>query len=74
MHTALLIAQIVVSLLLSFLILIQERGSGLGEGIAGMGGATIQVKKRGAERILAQATVVMIIVFLGLSLSLNFVQ
>lgn len=74
MHTALLITQIVVSLLLSLLILIQERGSGLGEGIAGTGGATIQVKKRGAERVLAQVTVVMIVVFLGLSLSLNFVQ
>lgn len=74
MQNALLITQIVVSLLLSLLILIQERGSGLGEGIAGMGGTTIQVKKRGAERVLAQVTVVLIVVFLGLSLSLNFVQ
>lgn len=74
MQNALLIGQIVVSLLLSLLILIQERGSGLGEGIAGMGGTTIQVKKRGAERILAQLTVGMIVLFLGLSLSLNFVQ
>lgn len=74
MQNALLISQIVVSLLLSLLILVQERGSGLGEGIAGVGGATIQTKKRGAEKVLAQLTIVMIVLFLGLSLSLNFVQ
>ncbi|MEK9160291.1 MAG: preprotein translocase subunit SecG [Patescibacteria group bacterium] len=74
MQNALIIVQIVVSLLLSLLILIQERGSGLGEGIAGVGGATIQTKKRGAEKVLAQLTVLMIVLFLGLSLSLNFVQ
>lgn len=74
MQTALLIAQIVTSLLLSLLILIQERGSGLGEGIAGVGGGAIQTKKRGAEKILANLTIVLIVLFLGLSLSLNFVQ
>ena len=74
MQNALIIVQIVVSLLLSLLILIHERGSGLGEGIAGVGGATIQTKKRGAEKVLAQLTVLMIVLFLGLSLSLNFVQ
>jgi preprotein translocase subunit SecG len=74
MQTALLIAQIIVSILLAILILIQERGSGLGEGIAGVGGGAIQTKKRGAERVLAQATVGMIVLFLVLSLSLNFVQ
>lgn len=74
MQTALLITQITISILLSLLILIQERGSGLGEGIAGVGGTTIQTKKRGAEKVLAQLTVVLIVVFLGLSLSLNFVQ
>ena len=74
MQTALLVTQIVTSILLSLLIGIQERGSGLGEGIAGMGGATIQVKKRGAEKILANLTIVMIVLFLGFSLALNFVQ
>ena len=74
MQNALIIVQIVVSLLLSLLILIQERGSGLGEGIAGVCGATIQTKKRGSEKVLAQLTVLMIVLFLGLSLSLNFVQ
>lgn len=74
MQNALLVTQIIVSLLLALLILIQERGSGLGEGIAGVGGATIQTKKRGAEKVLAQLTIALIVLFLGLSLSLNFVQ
>jgi len=74
MQTTILIAQIVASILLALLILIQERGSGLGEGIAGVGGMTIQTQKRGAEKVLANLTVGMIVVFLVLSLSLNFVQ
>lgn len=74
MQTALLITQIIVSLFLALLILIQERGSGLGEGIAGVGGVTIQTKKRGAEKVLANLTIASIVLFLGLSLSLNFVQ
>lgn len=74
MQNALLVTQIIVSLLLALLILIQERGSGLGEGIAGVGGTTIQTKKRGAEKVLAQLTIALIVLFLGLSLSLNFVQ
>lgn len=73
MQTAILISQIVVSILLSLLILIQERGSGLGEGIAGVGGTTIQTKKRGAEKVLANLTVGMIVLFLALSLTLNFI-
>ena len=73
MQTAILIAQIVISILLSLLILIQERGSGLGEGIAGVGGTTIQTKKRGAEKVLANLTVAMIVLFLALSLTLNFI-
>ncbi len=73
MQTAILITQIVVSILLSLLILIQERGSGLGEGIAGVGGTTIQTKKRGAEKVLANLTVAMIVLFLALSLTLNFI-
>lgn len=73
MQTVILITQIVISVLLSLLILIQERGGGLGEGIAGVGGTTIQTKKRGAEKVLANLTVAMIVLFLALSLTLNFI-
>lgn len=71
MHTALLITQIVIGILLILVILIQEKGSGLGEAIGGTG-ANYQTVKRGAEKVLARTTVVLVAVFLGLSLALNF--
>lgn len=70
-HTILLISQIVSALLLALLILVQEKGSGLGEAIGGVG-ANYQTTKRGAEKFLANATVLMLIVFISLSLALNF--
>lgn len=74
MHTALLIAQVVLAIFLVVLITAQEKASGLGEAISGIGGSPIQSKKRGAEKILAQVTVLTVVLFLGLSLALNFVQ
>jgi len=74
MQTALLIIQLVLAVLLVLLILIQERGSGLGEAISGVGGAPIQSQKRGAEKILAQSTIVLVTLFLGLSLAVNFIS
>lgn len=74
MQTTLLITQLVLAVLLVLLILIQERGSGLGEAISGVGSSPIKTQKRGAEKILAQLTVVATVLFLGLSLALNFVQ
>mgnify|MGYP001577698924 CR=1 FL=1 len=74
MQTTLLITQLVLAVLLVLLILVQERGSGLGEAISGIGGSPIQTQKRGAEKILAQSTIVLVTLFLGLSLALNFIQ
>jgi protein translocase SecG subunit len=74
MHNALLITQVVLSILLALLIGVQERGSGLGEGIAGVGGTTIQVKKRGAEKVLANLTILMVVLFFASSLALNFIE
>ncbi len=74
MHTALLVTQMVLALILVILITIQEKAGGLGEAISGIGGAPIQTKKRGAEKILSQATILSVVLFLGLSLALNFVQ
>lgn len=74
MQLTLLIAQMVISFLLIFLILIQEKGSGLGEAISGVGAQNIQMKKRGAEQVLAYITVVGVILFLSLSLVSNFIQ
>ena len=72
MQTALFITQIASGLLLALLILIQEKGSGLGEAIGGTG-ASYQSTKRGAEKVLANTTGVLLVVFVVLSLTLNFI-
>lgn len=71
MHTVLIITQIIVGILLALLILVQEKGSGLGEAIGGTG-ANYQTVKRGAEKVLANTTIVMVAIFLGISLAINF--
>jgi protein translocase SecG subunit len=70
-HTILLVSQLVSAGLLALLILVQEKGSGLGEAIGGVG-ANYQTTKRGAEKFLANATVIMLTLFIALSLALNF--
>lgn len=72
MQTTLLIAQQISGLFLVLLILIQEKGSGLGEAIGGVGGG-YQTTKRGAEKVLARATFVFLVAFIALSLTLNFI-
>ncbi len=61
------IAQIITSVLLIFLILIQERSSGL-SGIFGGGESDIYQTRRGLERLIFFATIVLIIIFAALSL------
>ncbi len=73
MKTALLILQMVSGVLLALTILVQEKGSGLGEAIAGSAGSQIQTKKRGVEKIMATVTVVFFVAFVLLSLALNFI-
>lgn len=72
MQQTLLIAQQITGILLVLLILVQEKGSGLGEAIGGVG-ANYQTTKRGAEKVLARTTVVFLVAFLGLSITLNFI-
>ncbi|EKD48176.1 MAG: hypothetical protein ACD_65C00081G0001 [uncultured bacterium] len=71
MHSILLTLQVVVSIFLVFAILLQQRGSGLGATFGG--GGEFYATKRGAEKILANATVILVVMFLGLSLGLLFV-
>lgn len=73
MQTALVIIQIVAAVLLVFVILVQEKGSGLGEAIAGGSASSFQTSKRGAEKVLSQITVGLLVLFLLVSLALNFV-
>jgi preprotein translocase subunit SecG len=62
---ALNIGQILVSLVLIFVILLQAKGSGFG---AGLGGTTSAFRtRRGLEKTLFQATIVLTALFLAMS-------
>jgi preprotein translocase subunit SecG len=63
MHTLLKYFQLVVSILLILAILVQNRSSGLSSTFGGSG--TIQVKKRGAEKVLYNATIVLAVIFVA---------
>ena len=63
----LLIAQSIVALLLTVSILLQNRGSGLGGAFGGDFGS--YYAKRGLEKFLLYATVVLAIAFVGLSIA-----
>ena len=64
---ALNIFQIIVSLLLITVILLQQRGTGLG-GVFGGEGAVFRTK-RGIEKSLFYATIVLAILFFGIALA-----
>lgn len=66
------IAQAVVAVLLMLAILMQSRGAGLGNIFGGGGG--VYLTKRGLEKKLFIATVVLVVIFLLLSLGVFFVK
>ena len=59
------ISQIVISILLVICILLQNKGSGLG---AAFGGQTTYQTKRGAQKFLHIATIVLAVLFIGLGI------
>ena len=61
------IIQIVLAIVLIILILLQQRGAALGGAFGG--GGEFYGTKRGAEKSIFRATVVVAILFLGLSLA-----
>jgi len=67
MRTPLLIAQIIVSVLVTSAILLQAQGSGLGTSWGG-GGETYHTK-RGVERVVFVFTIIGVIVFAALSIA-----
>lgn len=71
MVTFLKIFQIIVSVLLILLILAQERGTGLSLTFGGIG--HVYHSKRGAEKVIALATVVLAVLFIGSALAFLFV-
>ena len=58
------IVQIVISALLIGCVLLQVKGSGFGAALGGMSGGSVFRTKRGLERTLFQATILLTIVFI----------
>ncbi|MBI3638295.1 preprotein translocase subunit SecG [Candidatus Wolfebacteria bacterium] len=65
------IAQLIVSIALIILILLQERGAGAG-GIFGGGEGEFYHARRGFERLIFASTIILAVIFAGLSI-LNLV-
>lgn len=65
------IAQIFVAAFLVAAVLLQQKGVGLG---SAFGAESIQVTRRGPEKVLFNATVILSILFLGLGLVALFIQ
>ena len=62
------VAQILVSVVLIIVILLQAKGSGFGAGLGSLGGSTSAFRtRRGIEKTLFQATIVLMTIFLGMS-------
>lgn len=61
------VLQIVVSVLLIITVLLQVKGSGFGAALGGMTGGSAYRTKRGLERTLFQATIILVIVYLFVS-------
>lgn len=61
------IAQIIISILLIIVILLQNRGTGLGSAFGGSGG--VYLTKRGLEKKLFIATIILAILFFSVSLA-----
>ncbi|PFG74220.1 preprotein translocase subunit SecG [Tepidiforma thermophila] len=59
--------QILVSTLLILVVLLQVKGSGFGAALGGMSGGSVYRTKRGLERTLFQATILLVIVFIFVS-------
>lgn len=62
----------IVSVLFMLSVLVQSKGSGLSSALGGQAGA-IQSTKRGAEKLVSQASVVLAVIYVLLSLSFIFV-
>jgi protein translocase SecG subunit len=71
MESFLLIVQVIISILLAIAILAQQRGTGLSATFGGTGG--FHTSKRGAEKVLSSATVVLVVLFIANSLLFLFV-
>lgn len=72
MEKILTIAQIVLAIILMAVILLQNKGTGLGSAFGG--GENVFRTKRGFEKILSTSTVVVSILFFGVALANIIIQ
>ncbi|MCR4279982.1 MAG: preprotein translocase subunit SecG [Candidatus Komeilibacteria bacterium] len=72
MQNIISIIQIILAILLMVAVLLQSRGSGLGAAFGGEG--AVYRTKRGAEKILFVATIVLSVLFLGITLAEVFIR
>lgn len=68
------IIQIVVGVTMSIVILIQNKGVGLSQTFGGGGDGNVYQTKRGAEKVIFRATIVLVVLFLGLGVANLFVE
>jgi protein translocase SecG subunit len=66
------VAQIIIAVVLMLAILLQNRGTGLGSAFGGGGG--VYLTKRGVEKKLFIATIVLAVIFILLSLGVFLVK
>lgn len=59
--------QIIISVTLILVVLLQVKGSGFGAALGGMSGGSTFRTKRGLEKTLFQATIILVIVFIFVS-------
>ncbi|MBI4232153.1 preprotein translocase subunit SecG [Candidatus Peregrinibacteria bacterium] len=71
MQSTLMVLQVIISVLLALSILLQHRGTGLSATFGGSGG--FYTSKRGAEKFLSIATVVLTVLFIVNSIVFLFV-
>ena len=64
----LITSQVVVSIILIVLVLLQERGAGLGSLFGGGGGGTPYQTRRGLEKIIFWSTIVAAVIFATLAI------
>lgn len=68
------IAQVITAILLIVVILLQNRGSGVGGVFGGGGGGGVYMTKRGLEKKLFNATIILAVVFVIISLAVFLIN
>lgn len=72
MKTFLIVLQIIVSILFILSVMVQQRSSGLSSAFGGQAGS-IQSTKRGAEKVVFNASIILAILFVLIALAFIFI-